>query len=205
MTDTNEIHVVFGASGPLGGAVVRELAARGKRVRAVNRSGNATVPEGVEVVSGDATKPESTRRVCQGAAVVYHCMGAPYADWPTLFPPLMDGLIEGAAAAGAKLIFGDNLYLSGPVDGPLTEDPPPHPTPSMGLLGPAGATVPAQPTRREGIRTRTSARLPPALIETTAKVPRPARRKRTPPPLMGEGREGVFCCLVLSDLCRIKL
>jgi len=134
MTDTNEIHVVFGASGPLGGAVVRELAAQGKRVRAVNRSGNATVPEGVEVVSGDATNPESTRRVCQGAAVVYHCMGAPYADWPTLFPPLMDGLIEGAAAAGAKLIFGDNLYLYGPVDGPLTEDLPHHAT------GPKGRT-----------------------------------------------------------------
>ena len=134
MTDADEIHVVFGANGALGGAVVRELVARGKRVRAVNRSGNAQVPEGVEVVAGDATKPESTRRVCEGAAVVYHCAGAPYHDWPARFPPLMDGLIEGAAAAGARLIFGDNLYLYGSVDGLLTEDLPDNAT------GPKGRT-----------------------------------------------------------------
>ncbi len=42
-----------------------------------------------------------------------------YRHGPTLFPPLMDGLIEGAAA-GAKLLFGDNLYMYGPVDGPLS-------------------------------------------------------------------------------------
>jgi nucleoside-diphosphate-sugar epimerase len=34
----------------------------------------------------------------------------------------MMAIIEGASFAGAKLIFGDNLYAYGPVDGPLTED-----------------------------------------------------------------------------------
>ena len=36
----------------------------------------------------------------------------------------MDAIIEGAASAGARLVFGDNLYAYGPVDGPLTEDLP---------------------------------------------------------------------------------
>ena len=36
----------------------------------------------------------------------------------------MNAIIEGAAAAGARLVFGDNLYAYGPVDGPLTEDLP---------------------------------------------------------------------------------
>jgi nucleoside-diphosphate-sugar epimerase len=36
----------------------------------------------------------------------------------------MKAIIEGAASAGAKLIFGDNLYAYGPVDSPLTEDLP---------------------------------------------------------------------------------
>ena len=36
----------------------------------------------------------------------------------------MKAIIEGAASAGAKLIFGDNLYAYGPVDGPLNEDLP---------------------------------------------------------------------------------
>jgi nucleoside-diphosphate-sugar epimerase len=36
----------------------------------------------------------------------------------------MEAIIEAAAAAGARLVFGDNLYAYGPVDGPLTEDLP---------------------------------------------------------------------------------
>jgi hypothetical protein len=36
----------------------------------------------------------------------------------------MDAIIEAAAAADARLVFGDNLYPYGPVDGPLTEDLP---------------------------------------------------------------------------------
>jgi nucleoside-diphosphate-sugar epimerase len=36
----------------------------------------------------------------------------------------MAAIIEGASAARAKLIFGDNLYAYGPVDGPITEDLP---------------------------------------------------------------------------------
>jgi nucleoside-diphosphate-sugar epimerase len=34
----------------------------------------------------------------------------------------MNGIVEGASAAGAKLVYGDNLYAYGRVDGPITED-----------------------------------------------------------------------------------
>ncbi len=70
------IHVVFGA-GPLGLAVTGDLVARGQRVRVANRSGRAEVPADVEVVAADATDPAAARRVCEGAAVVYHCAKAP--------------------------------------------------------------------------------------------------------------------------------
>jgi nucleoside-diphosphate-sugar epimerase len=36
----------------------------------------------------------------------------------------MNAIVEGAASSGATLVFGDNLYAYGPVDGPLTEDLP---------------------------------------------------------------------------------
>jgi nucleoside-diphosphate-sugar epimerase len=36
----------------------------------------------------------------------------------------MEAIIEGAAATGARLVFADNLYAYGPVDGPLKEDLP---------------------------------------------------------------------------------
>jgi nucleoside-diphosphate-sugar epimerase len=66
-------HVVIGAGGGTGSAVVRELAGRGLRVRAVTPSGKGDVPEGVEQVAADVDTPEGAPRACEGAAVVYHC------------------------------------------------------------------------------------------------------------------------------------
>ena len=118
-----KLHVVLGA-GPLGLAVARHLVARGDRVRAAVRGGRADLPEGVEVVGADLNIEADAKRACEGAAVVYHCANPPYAKWADLHPPLMDTVIEGAAAAGARLVFGDNLYAYGAVDGPLTEELP---------------------------------------------------------------------------------
>jgi nucleoside-diphosphate-sugar epimerase len=117
------LHVVLGA-GPLALAVARHLAERGDRVRAANRSGRADLPEGVEVVAANVAEAVDAKRACDGAAVVYHCANPPYAKWPDLHPPLMKAIIAAAEAAGAKLVFGDNLYAYGPVDGPLTEELP---------------------------------------------------------------------------------
>lgn len=124
MPGSEGLHVVIGSSGGLGAAVIRALLKRNARVRGVNRNGQANVPFGVELVAADAAKPDEAKRVCEGAAVVYHCANAPYADWQRLFPPLTDSIIEAAAAAGAKLVFADNLYMYGPVFGPMHEELP---------------------------------------------------------------------------------
>jgi nucleoside-diphosphate-sugar epimerase len=121
---TEDLHVVVGASGGTGGALVRELARRGLPVRAVNRAGDAAVPDGVERLAADVTTPEGAKAAATGAAVVYHCAQPPYTDWPAAFPPLTEAVAEGAAAVGAKLVLADNLYLYGPHAGPLTEDLP---------------------------------------------------------------------------------
>ena len=124
MSQSNGLNIVFGAGGGLGSAVVRALAGSGKPVRGVNRSGRAEVPDGVELVAADAADVQSARAACEGAAAVFHCVGIPYTDWAEKFAAITDGIIEGAASAGAKLIFGDNLYMYGPVDGPMTEESP---------------------------------------------------------------------------------
>ncbi|MBN2500435.1 MAG: NAD-dependent epimerase/dehydratase family protein [Anaerolineales bacterium] len=120
MENAQEQHVVIG-TGPLGQAVIRELLARGKQVRAVNRHGQADLPNAVEVVAGNATDAASMANVCAGATVVYGCVGLPYTDWVEGFPPVMDGLIAGAASAEAKLVFGDNLYAYGRVNDSIHE------------------------------------------------------------------------------------
>jgi nucleoside-diphosphate-sugar epimerase len=122
MNESN-LHVVLG-TGPVGRAVVGELAGRGLRVRAVTRHSEADLPVGVETVEADITDLAEARRAMAGAAIVYHAASAPYDRWPELLPPLMRGVIAGATAAGARVVYADNLYAYGPFDGPLTEDLP---------------------------------------------------------------------------------
>ena len=129
--DEPNLHVVAGL-GAVGRAVVAELAARGLPVRAVARHRASAMPAGVDVVEADVADPASARRALAGATVVYHAASAPYGRWPALLPPLMAGVIEGAAATGARVVYADNLYVYGPVAGPLTEDLP------YGATGPNG-------------------------------------------------------------------
>ncbi len=124
MAESDGLHVVVGGTGATGRVVVRELAARGKRVRAVNRSGRADVPEGVEVRAANATDPASMREACRDAAVVYHCAMPPFGRWVELFPPMMEAVIEGAASADAKLVFADDTWMYGKPEGAMTEDLP---------------------------------------------------------------------------------
>jgi nucleoside-diphosphate-sugar epimerase len=115
------IHVVAGV-GPIGRAVIHELTSRGLPVRAISRHPVEGLPPQVEVVLADLTDPAAVRTAMAGAAVVYHTASAPYHRWPELLPPLMRGILDGATAAGARIVYADNLYAYGPVDGPLTED-----------------------------------------------------------------------------------
>jgi nucleoside-diphosphate-sugar epimerase len=118
--------VVFGA-GALGLAVARTLRRADRQVRVATRSGRAAAPDGVEVVAADARDRAATARACDGAEVVYHCAAAPYGQWPGTLPGIMEGIIAAAVSAGARVVYGDNLYAYGPVAGPLTEDLPYRP------------------------------------------------------------------------------
>ena len=121
--DNNKLHVVLGASGGTGGALVRELVSRGHRVRAVSRGGGA--PEGAEGMRADVSTPEGAEAASAGAAVVYHAAQPAYTRWAEEFPPMTENVVRGAAAAGAKLVFADNLYMYGPeAPQPLTEETP---------------------------------------------------------------------------------
>src|SRR6202158_647154 len=129
----NNLDVVFGG-GPLGLAVVETLAGRGRAVRLVTRSGRAGAPGGVQVVAADVSDPERAPEPAGGAAATYHCVGAEYGHWQQLLPPIMAGIMHAAEATGARLVYGDNLYAYGPVEGPLTEDLPSKATGPNGRL-----------------------------------------------------------------------
>jgi nucleoside-diphosphate-sugar epimerase len=115
-----QLHVVLGATGAIGSAVVAELTARGHRVRAVSR-GAAGGPRDLRA---DVTTTEGAVAACRDAAVVYQCAQPKYGRWAEEFPALTRTVLAGAQAAGAKLVMAGNLYAYGPVDGPMTEDLP---------------------------------------------------------------------------------
>ena len=123
MTEPHDsLHVVFGATGAIGRAVVTELVRGGRDVRAVSRGGQA--PDGARGVAADAADRAQAARAAAGAAVIFHCASPPYTQWPALFPALTASILGAAESSGAKLVFADNLYAYGPVDGPLREDLP---------------------------------------------------------------------------------
>ncbi|MGV9410008.1 NAD(P)H-binding protein [Nocardia sp. NPDC003693] len=64
--------VITGATGTIGGEIVRQLAARGERVRAVTRDPErAALPAGVEVVRGDYTDSASMAAAFAGAEAAF--------------------------------------------------------------------------------------------------------------------------------------
>jgi len=116
-----DVHVVFG-TGAIGLALIDELAGRGLPVRAVNRSGSAGVPEGVELLGGDVFDKEFAGRAAFDAAVIYQCLNPAYYRWAEDFPVLQDSAIHAARAADARLVSFENVYAYGDTRGtPITE------------------------------------------------------------------------------------
>jgi nucleoside-diphosphate-sugar epimerase len=118
----DSLRVVFGATGAIGSAVVTELLRAGRNVRAVSHGGQA--PDGAQGVAADASDRAQAARAADGAAVIFHCASPPYTKWPELFPALTGSILGAAESGGGKLVFADNLYAYGPVDGPVREDLP---------------------------------------------------------------------------------
>jgi nucleoside-diphosphate-sugar epimerase len=148
----SDLNVVFGGSGALGSAVVRALVRAGRPVRVISRRRPDQLPAGVDWAGADAADVPAATRACGNAAVVFHCAAAPYTDWPRSFPPILRGIIEAAAGARARLIYGDNLYMYGPVDGPIHEGLPAAATGRKGRVRAAMADTLLQADRSGRVR-----------------------------------------------------
>jgi len=121
---SDNVHVVLGTGG-IGSALIDQLVEQGLPVRAVNRSGRAEVPEGVQIVAGDTSDASFAKEASAGAAAVYQCLNPPYDKWAELFPRLQRNAVAAAQAAGARYVSFENVYMYGDTRGaPITEDLP---------------------------------------------------------------------------------
>jgi nucleoside-diphosphate-sugar epimerase len=107
--------VVLGAAGGLGRNVVEAAARAGQEVRALVRQVRGDpFPATVQVIEGDARRPEDIRRAFQGVEVAYFCLNPRFARWLEDFPPLLASAVAGARAAGVRLVFPANVWIYGP-------------------------------------------------------------------------------------------
>ena len=119
-----QLHVVFGA-GQVGRALAAQLSDMGHAVRTVSLHQPEGVTSGVDCRTADVTDTEAAIDAAKGASVVYQCLGAPYTQWQTKFPPLQRNVIVAAERADALLVTLENVYAYGDTGGrPLTEDLP---------------------------------------------------------------------------------
>ncbi|SHT39183.1 NAD-dependent epimerase/dehydratase family protein [Mycobacteroides abscessus] len=127
------IHVVVGANGATGTVLCRELLAAGHTVRAVSRSGRGA-PSGVDEIAADATDAVRITEICAGATSLYHCALPPMGSWLPTYVDLTRSLITAAGNVGARLVYADDTWMYGKVNGPMREDSPVRPVAYKGAL-----------------------------------------------------------------------
>jgi nucleoside-diphosphate-sugar epimerase len=128
------LHTILGAGGAIANELLPILMESKERVRIVARRPKQI--NGVESVSADLSDAGQTIEAVKGSAVVYLLVGLEYdyKVWAEKWPLVMRNTINACKASGAKLIFFDNVYMYGKVDGWMTEETPFNPCSKKGAL-----------------------------------------------------------------------
>ena len=173
----NECHVVVGA-GPVGLATAELLAAQGKDVLLVSRSGAGREIPGVRREAADVADADRLVDLAQGAVAIYNCVNPPsYTVWPTFWPPVAAAFLTAAEKTGATLVTAAALYPYGPVDGPMVEGLPDAATTKKSLIR-AGMWAEAKRLHDEGrikaVEVRGSDYMGPGVSTSTGHIARVA-------------------------------
>lgn len=116
---------ILGAGGVIANELARQLTQYTDQIRLVSRSPKA-VNFNDELHAADLTNADQTDRAVAGSAIVYLVVGLPYNTkiWQENWPKVMQNAIVSCERHGAKLVFFDNVYMYGRVNGWMTEETP---------------------------------------------------------------------------------
>jgi nucleoside-diphosphate-sugar epimerase len=125
---------ILGAGGTISSELEKILAASKTSLRLVSR--NPKPFPGAETIAADLSDRDQTIRAVEGSSVVHLLAGLKYdlAVWTDLWPRIMANTIEACKRANAKLVFFDNVYMYGKVNGLMTEQTPYAPTSKKGEI-----------------------------------------------------------------------
>ena len=127
-------HTILGAGGVIANGLAKELIKDRVPVRLVGR--HPAPIQGAVPFLADLSDPAQALAAIADSSIVYLCIGLKYdySIWRQQWPAIMTNTIEACKRAGARLIFFDNVYMYGRVNGPMTEDSPYDPCSRKGDL-----------------------------------------------------------------------
>ena len=127
------MQTILGANGIIGNELAKALPAYTDQIRLVSRT-----PEKVnstdQLFPADLLDREQTESAVEGSDVVYLTIGLPYKIkvWRAQWPTVMQNVIAACQMHKSKLVFFDNVYMYGKVDGWMTEQSPIRPVSKKG-------------------------------------------------------------------------
>ncbi|UEG54715.1 NAD(P)H-binding protein [Mucilaginibacter daejeonensis] len=115
------MHIILGAGGPVANALTAQLLQNNIPVRLVSRRPIQPNDPLAQWHRADLTNPAELMEATKGATVIYLCAGLVYDKdiWRQQWPIIMTNVINAAKQVNARVIFFDNVYMYGLVNGPM--------------------------------------------------------------------------------------
>ncbi|MDP4116022.1 MAG: NAD-dependent epimerase/dehydratase family protein [Bacteroidota bacterium] len=117
------MQTILGSSGIIGTELAKNLVNYTDKVRLVSRNPQKINPSN-EVFQADLLDAGQTKKAVAGSDVAYLTAGLKYdiKVWEAQWPVVMQNVIEACKMHNTKLVFFDNVYAYGKVNGWMTEE-----------------------------------------------------------------------------------
>ncbi len=127
------MQTILGANGNIATELSKHLLQYTDKIRQVSRNPQA-VNITDETFSADLLNHRQTEKAVAGSEVVYLVAGLKYdiKVWQRDWPVIMQNVIDACKKHNSKLVFFDNVYCYGYVNGIMTEETPYNPTSKKG-------------------------------------------------------------------------
>ena len=129
------MQTILGSGGVIGKGLAENLKQYTDKIRLVSRNPKK-VNENDELFPADLLNGEQVNKSVEGSEVVYLTAGLKYnlKVWQNEWPVIMSNVIHACKWFGAKLVFFDNVYSLGRVNGWMKEDTPMNPVSKKGEI-----------------------------------------------------------------------
>ena len=129
------MQTILGAGGVIGDILAKNLTSYTDKIRIVSRNPKK-VNESDQTFATDLSDLDQVIKAVEGSEVVYLVAGLKYEIkvWRELWPKIMSNVLEACKKHQSKLVFFDNVYMYGKVDGIMTEETPVNPCSKKGEI-----------------------------------------------------------------------